>query len=59
MLVVNAYKRVRKSFIENKIFKLNEQINAFSKKDLLPCKEADEIEKKKKELIEKYNKFDH
>jgi hypothetical protein len=55
----NVYKRIRKSLIETKIYKLNEAINKFSKQGKLPCPEADKIEKEKRDLIDEYNHFDN
>lgn len=55
----NTYKQIRKSFIENKIFKMNEQINQFSKQVTIPCKEVDDLVKKKRDLIDKFNKLDN
>ena len=57
--IKNTYKRIRKSLIKNKIFKMNEQINSFAKEEKLPCPEADKIERRKRELIIEYNKFDN
>jgi hypothetical protein len=55
----NVYKRIRKSLIENKIHKLNEVINEFSKQGKLPCPEADNVERKKRDLIDEYNHLDN
>lgn len=55
----NTYKRVRKSFIENKIFKMNEEINTLNKQfQNMPNPKVDEIENKKRVLIEEYKKLE-
>ena len=56
----NIYIRVRKSFIETKIHKMNEEINAIIKENNgMFTPKSSEIENKKRDLINQYNKLDN
>ena len=53
-------KRIRKSLIETKIHKMNEEINAITKHtNGMFTPKATKIEKEKRILIDEYNKLDN